>query len=55
MTKFEYTTIRVDYSSNAAASTQSLEDAGREGWELVSILPESTKAGILFLKRPIED
>lgn len=55
MTKFEYITIRVDYNSNAAGAAHSLEDAGKEGWELVSILPESPKAGILFLKRPIEN
>jgi hypothetical protein len=54
MTKYEYKTIRVDYSVSADKAACSLDDLGQDGWDLVTILPETSKAGIAFLKRPLE-
>jgi hypothetical protein len=49
MDGWEYMTINLCELPLAAQSTDALNDAGKEGWELVAI----TNNGIAYLKRPI--
>jgi hypothetical protein len=55
MIKFEYITLRLDYNANADLAARNLNEMGKNGWELVAVLPDAPKAYIAFFKKSIEN
>jgi hypothetical protein len=55
MDKWEYGVERLNVSGEIAIrdAEKQLNDSGREGWELVSVVP-STGGYLLFFKRPVK-
>ena len=54
MTKWEYAVEVVDAGAGVEGCQAELDELGIEGWELVSVVTQSSGDLLAFLKRPVQ-